>query len=68
VRDTVYSAAATGIFDSRSSSRKASFLTASGMPAASTFARSSSISFACSSPSPSSFWIALSCSRRKYSR
>ena len=38
VRDTVYSAAATGIFDSRSSSRSASFFTASGMPAASIFA------------------------------
>ena len=35
MRETVYSAAATGIFDSRSSSRSASFLTASGMPAAS---------------------------------
>ena len=38
------------------------------MPAASILARSSSISLACSSPSPSSFWIAFSCSRRKYSR
>ena len=38
------------------------------MPAASIFARSSSISLACSSPSPSSFWIAFICSRRKYSR
>ena len=44
VRETVYSAAATGIFDSRSSSRSASFLTASGMPAASIFSASSSIS------------------------
>ncbi len=32
VRETVYSAAATGIFDSRSSSRSASFFTLSGMP------------------------------------
>ena len=64
----MYSAAATGILDSRSSSRTASFLTASGMPAASILARSSSISLACSSPSPSSFWIAFICSRRKYSR
>ena len=39
MRDTVYSAAATGIFDSRSSSRSASFLTVSGMPAASIFSR-----------------------------
>ena len=46
----------------------ASFFTASGMPAASIFSRSSSISFVWSSPSPSSFWIAFICSRRKYSR
>ena len=68
VRETVYSAAATGILESRSSSRRASFLTPSGRPAASSFSRSSSISLACSSPSPSSFWIAFICSRRKYSR
>ena len=65
VRATVYSAAATGIFARRSSSRSASFLTGSGIPAASIFSRSSSISFAWSSPSPSSRWMALSCSRRK---
>ena len=47
---------------------KASFLTPSGMPAASIFSRSSSISLAWSSPSPSSFWMAFICSRRKYSR
>ena len=35
----MYSAAATGIFDSRSSSRSASFFTGSGMPAASIFSR-----------------------------
>ena len=64
----MYSAAATGILESRSSSRTASFFTASGIPAASILARSSSISLACSSPSPSSFWIAFICSRRKYSR
>ena len=68
VRDTVYSAAATGILDRRSSSRSASFLTSSGMPAASIFSASSSFSFVWSSPSPSSFWIAFICSRRKYSR
>ena len=44
VRATVYSAAAGGIFDRRSSSRSASFFTASGNPAASSFVRSSSIS------------------------
>ena len=44
VRDTVYSAAAAGIFDSRSSSRSASFFTVSGIPAASIFSASSSIS------------------------
>ena len=44
VRETVNSAAAAGIFDSRSSSRSASFFTDSGMPAASIFSRSSSIS------------------------
>ena len=64
----MYSAAAAGIFDRRSSSRSASFLTASGMPAASIFSASSSISLVWSSPSPSSFWIAFICSRRKYSR
>ena len=68
VRDTVYSAAATGMRARRSSSRRASFLTASGMPAASIFSRSSSISLAWSSPSPSSRWMAFICSRRKYSR
>ena len=46
VRDTVYSAAATGILARRSSSRVASFSTASGMPAAGIFCRSSSISLA----------------------
>ena len=53
---------------SRSSSRSASFSTSSGICAASIFSRSSSISFVWSSPSPSSFWIAFICSRRKYSR
>ena len=46
---------AAGIFERRSSSRSASFLTSSGMPTASILARSSSISLAWSSPSPSSF-------------
>ena len=55
VRETVYSAAATGIFARRSSSRCASFFTASGIPAASIFCWSSSISLVWSSPSPSSF-------------
>ena len=68
VRATVYSAAAAGIFESRSSSRTASFLTSAGMPAASIFSRSSSISFAWSSPSPSSFWMAFICSRSRNSR
>src|ERR1035437_7582917 len=42
----------------RLSSRKTSVLTASAMPAASSLARSSSISRLASSPSPSSFWMA----------
>ena len=50
-----YDTTAAGIFDRRSSSRSASFLTGSGMPAASIFSASSSISLVWSSPSPSSF-------------
>ena len=42
--------------------------TSSGMPEASTFWRSSLISACCGSSSPSSRWIAFSCSRRMYSR
>ena len=64
VRATVYSAAAGGILASRSSSRSASAFASSAMPAASIFARSESISCVRSSPSPSSFWMAFSCSRR----
>ena len=42
----------------------ASLCASSVIPAASIFSRSSSISRVRSSPSPSSFWMALSCSRR----
>jgi len=52
----------------RSSCLVASFLTSSGMPAALIFSRYSSISLPFSSTSPSSCWMARSCSRRKYSR
>ena len=64
VRATEYSAAAGGIFESRSSSRSASRWASSDMPADSIFSRSSVSSWLRSSPSPSSFWIAFSCSRR----
>ena len=58
-----------GIFDSRSSSRSASFFTASGMPGGLDLLRAAPRSPSVwSSPSPSSLWIAFSCSRRKYSR
>ena len=65
---TPYSAAADGSFDSRSSSRRACFSTSSGRSASSICERSSASSACCSSPSPSSSWIAFSCWRRKYSR
>ena len=56
--------AAGGIFVSRSSSRRASRCASSDMPTDSIFSRSSASSWLFSSPSPSSFWIAFSCSRR----
>ena len=52
----------------RSTSLIARALISSGIPAASTLSRSSLISACCGSSSPSSRWIALSCSRRMYSR
>ncbi len=65
---TPYSAAAVGRRDKRSSSRRACFSASSGIFASSIFLRNSSTSAACSSFSPSSFWMAFICSRRKYSR
>ena len=65
---TAVSAAACGIFSSRPSSLSAFSSTSSGMPAAWIFSLYSSISAWISSYWPSSCWIALSCSRRKYSR
>ena len=65
---TPTSGEADGIRLIRSISLIARALTSSGMPAASTFSRSSLISACCGSSSPSSRWIALSCSRRMYSR
>ena len=65
---TPYSAAAGGSFSSRDSSRSAALRTSSGSSAPSSRSRSSFISACCSSPSPSSSWIAFSCWRRKYSR
>ena len=44
------------------------FCASSGRPASSIRSRSSLTSACCSSPSPSSSWIAFSCWRRKYSR
>ena len=65
---TPTSGEADGIRLMRSTSLIARALTSSGMPAASTFSRSSLISACCGSSSPSSRWMALSCSRRMYSR
>src|ERR1041385_4536851 len=65
---TPYSAAADGSFSSRESSRSTALRTSSGSFFSSTCWRSSSISACCSSPSPSSSWIAFSCWRRKNSR
>ena len=65
---TPTSGEADGIRLIRSTSLIARALTSSGMPAASTLSRSSLISACCGSSSPSSRWIALSCSRRMYSR
>ena len=65
---TPYSAAADGSFSRRDSSRVAALYTSSGSPASSIRARSSVSSACCSSPSPSSSWIAFSCWRRKNSR
>ncbi len=68
VRMTPTSGDAEGIRLIRSISLIARVLISSGMPAASTLSRSSLISACCGSSSPSSRWIALSCSRRMYSR
>ncbi len=68
VRETMYSAEAGVIFDSRFTSRSHSFLASAVIPASSTFLRSSSISCIESSDSPSSFWMAFICSRSRYSR
>ena len=65
---TPCSAAAGGSFSSRDSSRSAAFRACSGRFAASIRSRSSFTSACCSSPSPSSSWIAFSCWRRKNSR
>ena len=65
---TPTSGEADGIRLIRSISLIARALISSGIPAASTFSRSSLISACCGSSSPSSRWIALSCSRRMYSR
>jgi hypothetical protein len=67
VRETVYSAAAAGIFDRRSSSRSASFLDASGMPRLDLLGELFDllgliVAFA------ELLLIAFICSRRKYSR
>ena len=59
-----YSGEAGDMRASRFSSRIASVLTSSVMPAASSFLRSSSTSRLFSSPSPNSFWMAFNCSRR----
>ena len=65
---TPCSAAAGGSFSSRESSRSAALRACSGSSAASICSRSSLTSACCSSPSPSSSWIAFSCWRRKNSR
>src|SRR5215831_342617 len=65
---TPYSAAADGSFSRRASSRSTALRTSSGRFFSSTCWRSSLISACCSSPSPSSSWIAFSCWRRKNSR
>ncbi len=59
---------ADGIRLIRSISLIARALISSGMPADSTFSRSSLISACCGSSSPSSRWMAFNCSRRMYSR
>src|SRR3954447_2761559 len=68
VRITPTSGEADGIRLIRSISLIARARTSSGMPADSTFSRSSLISACWGSSSPSSRWMALSCSRRMYSR
>ena len=65
---TPTSGEADGIRLMRSISLIARALISSGMPACSTLSRSSLISACCGSSSPSSRWMALSCSRRMYSR
>ena len=62
------SADASGMRSSRFSSFSAWFSASSGMPALAIASRSSAISAWPSSPSPSSFWIWRSCSRRMCSR
>ena len=65
---TPTSGEADGIRLMRSTSLSARALTSSGMPEPSTFSRSSLTSACCGSSSPSSRWMAFSCSRRMYSR
>jgi hypothetical protein len=67
-RMTPTSGEADGIRLIRSTSLSARALTSSGMPAFSTFSRSSLVSACCGSSSPSSRWMAFICSRRMYSR
>src|SRR5205807_3038233 len=64
VRITEYSGEAGLMLSRRASSREASVLTSSGSSLASSWERSSATSLCCGSSSPSSRWIALSCSRR----
>ena len=68
VRITPTSGEADGMRLIRSISLIARARISSGIPEDSTLSRSSLISACCGSSSPSSRWIALSCSRRMYSR
>ena len=68
VRITECSADISDVRSSRDNSRKASFSTSEGAFSAEIFFRKSSISTFLPSSSPNSFLMALSCSRRKYSR
>ncbi len=65
---TPCSGEALGIRLRRSTSLRAFSLTSSGIADSSTLRFSSPASAMAGSSSPSSFWIALSCSRRMYSR
>ena len=69
MRITPYSAAAGGSFSRRDSSRSAALRDVLGQLELRELRRAArSTSACCSSPSPSSSWIAFSCWRRKYSR